>query len=70
MLKKSNLLREGRKRRRKLRYLQNLIDNELKNMNAEERETYRKTSLITFQMVVDELEDRKKEFERRIFNSV
>ncbi|MCP1223055.1 hypothetical protein [Sebaldella sp. S0638] len=53
-----------------MRYLQNLIDNELKNMNAEERETYRKTSLITFQMVVDELEDRKKEFERRIFNSV
>ena len=53
-----------------MKYLQNLIDNELKNMNAEERDTYRRTSLITFQTLVEELEDRKKEFEQRIFNSV
>ena len=57
-------------RRRELKYFQKLIDNELKDMSAEERDTYRKTSLITFQMLAEELEDRKKEFEQRIFDSV
>ena len=59
-----------RKRRRELKYFQKLIDNELKDMSAEERDTYRRTSLITFQMLAEELEDRKKEFEQRIFDSV
>ena len=57
-------------RRRELKYFQKLIDNELKDMSAEERDTYRRTSLITFQMLAEELEDRKKEFEQRIFDSV
>ena len=53
-----------------MKYFQKLIDNELKDMSAEERDTYRRTSLITFQMLAEELKDRKKEFEQRIFDSV
>ena len=63
-------IKKMRKRRRELKYFQKLIDNELKDMSAEERDTYRRTSLITFQMLAEELEDRKKEFEQRIFDSV
>ena len=53
-----------------MKYFQNLIDNELKNMSPEERESFRKTSLVTFQRLVEELDERKSEFEKRLFDSV
>lgn len=53
-----------------MKYLQNLIDNELKNMSEEERNIYRKTSLITFQRLIEELQDRNGKFEKRLLDSV
>ena len=39
-------------------------------MSPEERESFRKTSLVTFQRLVEELDERKSEFEKRLFDSV
>ena len=53
-----------------MEYLKKVINDELKTMNESDRETFRKTALITYKEMLDEFKDRIEYFESRIINSM
>ena len=52
-----------------MEYLKKVINDELKTMNESDRETFRKTALITYKEMLDEFKDRIEYFESRVINS-
>ncbi|MBF4806525.1 MAG: hypothetical protein HXM47_08030, partial [Pseudoleptotrichia goodfellowii] len=53
-----------------MEYLKKIINNELKEMNEEERNVFRKTSLLTFQNMVEEFQTRINYFEKKVIDSI
>lgn len=53
-----------------MEYLKKVINDELKTMNESDRETFRKTALITYKEMLDEFKDRIEYFESRVINSM
>ena len=53
-----------------MEYLKKVINDELKTMDESDRETFRKTALITYKEMLDEFKDRIEYFESRVINSM
>ncbi len=51
-------------------YLQNVINNELKRMSNNDRETFKKVVLLTYNEIINEFQERIEYFENRLIDSV
>ena len=52
-----------------MKHIKKIIENELKNLVEDDRILFRKTSLKTFEFLVNDLEERMKNFESKILDS-
>ena len=51
-----------------MKHIKKIIENELKNLVEDDRILFRKTSLKTFEFLVNDLEERMKNFESKILD--
>lgn len=52
-----------------MKHIQKIIENELKRMDTGERDIFRRTSLKTFEFLINDIEKRMTEFENKILDS-